>query len=173
LDRHRLEFHLRQFVDVMSPTLLLVSNPVALRRAVETGGASLAEGMRNLLHDLNEGQLSMVDAAAFAPGRNLAMTPGKVVYRNKLIELIQYTPTTPTVHQVPLLIVPHWINKYYILDMQPKNSLVRFLVSQGFTVFIMSWKNPDSSMDGTTIEDYMELGPLAASDVVREITGSE
>jgi len=95
------------------------------------------------------------------------------VYRNKLIELIQYTPTTPTVHQVPLLIVPHWINKYYILDMQPKNSLVRFLVSQGFTVFIMSWKNPDSSMDGTTIEDYMELGPLAASDVVREITGSE
>src|SRR5208337_2309303 len=173
LDRHRLEFHLRQFVDATSPTLLLVSNPVALRRAVETGGASLAEGIRNLMRDLEEGRLSMVDAAAFAPGRNLALSPGKVVYRNKLIELIQYEPKGPTVHRVPLLILPPWINKYYILDMQPKNSMVRYLVEQGFTVFVVSWKNPDSSMDGTTIEDYMDLGPLEASEVVREITGSE
>ncbi|HEY0425794.1 MAG TPA: alpha/beta fold hydrolase, partial [Rhodopila sp.] len=171
-ERQRLNFHLRQFVDAMSPSLLLLSNPEALRRAIETGGASLADGVRNLLHDLKEGRLSMVDATAFAPGRNLAMTPGKVVHRNKLIELIQYTPTTDTVHKVPLLILPPWINKYYILDMQPKNSMVRFLVEQGFTVFVVSWKNPDSSMDGTTIEDYMDLGPLEASDVIREITGS-
>jgi polyhydroxyalkanoate synthase len=171
-EQQRLNFHLRQFVDAMSPSLLLLSNPEALRRAMETGGASLADGARNLLHDLKEGKLSMVDLTAFAPGRNLALTPGKVVYRNALIELIQYAPTTETVHQVPLLILPPWINKYYIMDMQPKNSLVRYLVEQGFTVFMVSWKNPDASMDGTSIEDYMDLGPLAASDVVREITGS-
>ena len=171
-ERQRLDFHLRQFVDAMSPTLLLVSNPVALRRVVETGGASLAAGMRNLMHDLKEGRLSMVDAEAFAPGRNLALSPGKVVYRNKLIELIQYEPKSETVHRVPLLILPPWINKYYLLDLQPKNSMVRHLVEQGFTVFMVSWRNPDASMEGTTIEDYVDLGPLAASDVVREITGS-
>ena len=172
-ERQRLNFHLRQFVDAMSPSLLLVSNPAALRRAMETGGASLADGARNLLNDLKEGRLSIVDLTAFAPGRNLALTPGKVVHRNRLIELIQYAPTTETVHETPLLIVPHWINKYYILDMQPKNSMVRYLVEQGFTVFIISWKNPDESMAGLTIEDYMDLGPLEASEVVREITGGD
>ena len=171
-ERQRLNFHLRQFVDAMSPTLLLVSNPAALRRAMETGGASLADGAQNLLSDLKEGRLCMVDPTAFAPGRNLALTPGKVVHRNRLIELIQYEPTTETVHAAPLLIMPPWINKYYILDMQPKNSMVRHLVEQGFTVFIVSWKNPDASMDDITFEDYMDLGPLAASDVVRDITGS-
>ena len=110
---------------------------------------------------------------AFAPGRNLALTPGKVVHRNRLIELIQYAPTTEAVHETPLLIVPHWINKYDILDMQPKNSMMRYLVEQGFTVFIISWKNPDESMAALTIEDYMDLGPLEASEVVREITGSD
>jgi len=171
-ERQRLEFHLRQFVDAMSPTLLLASNPMALRRAIETGGTSLADGVRNLLHDLKQGQLSMVDTTAFAPGRNLALTPGKVVFRNKLIELIQYAPSTETVHKTPLMIIPPWINKYYIMDMQPKNSMVRFLVEQGFTVFMLSWRNPDSSMEDTTIEDYVDLGLLAASDVVRDITGS-
>jgi polyhydroxyalkanoate synthase len=172
-ERLRLNFHLRQFVDAMSPTLLLVSNPDALRRALETGGASIADGARNLLSDLKEGRLSIVDLTAFAPGRNLALTPGKVIHRNRLIELIQYSPTTQTVRETPLLIVPHWINKYYILDMQPKNSMVRYLVEQGFTVFIISWKNPDETMAETTIEDYMDLGPLAASDIVREITGCD
>ena len=171
-ERQRLNFHLHQFVDAMSPTLLLASNPVALRRAVETGGASLADGVRNLLRDIEQGKLTMVDATAFAPGRNLALTPGKVVLRNKLIELVQYTPTTETVYQVPLMIIPPWINKYYIMDMQPKNSLVRFLVGQGFTVFMLSWRNPDSSMEDNTIEDYMDLGPLAANDAIHEITGS-
>ncbi|MEA2790482.1 MAG: poly[(R)-3-hydroxyalkanoate] polymerase subunit PhaC [Acetobacteraceae bacterium] len=171
-ERQRIEFHLRQFIDAMSPTLLLISNPVAFRRAMETGGASLTDGLRNLLSDMKEGRLSMVDATAFAPGRNLAMTPGKVVHRNKLIELIQYSPTTDTVHATPLLILPPWINKYYIMDMQPKNSLVGFLVSQGFTVFMVSWKNPDASMEDITIDDYMDLGPIEASDVIRDITGS-
>ncbi len=172
-EQQRINFHLRQFVDAMSPSLMLFSNPVALRRAVETGGASVADGMRNLMGDLQAGKLSMVDATAFAPGRNLALTPGKVVLRNKLIELIQYSPTTPDVHATPLLILPPWINKFYILDMQPKNSMVRYLVEQGFTVFVVSWKNPDASMEGTTIEDYMHLGPLAASDAIRDITGSK
>jgi polyhydroxyalkanoate synthase len=171
-EQRRINFHLRQFVDAMSPSLMLFSNPVALRRAIETGGGSLADGMRNLLDDLKLGKLSMVDATAFAPGRNLALTPGKVVHRNKLIELIQYAPTTAQVRATPLLLLPPWINKYYILDLQPKNSLIGYLVAQGFTVFVVSWKNPDASMEDTTIEDYMHLGPLEASEVVREITGS-
>jgi len=171
-EQHRLDFHLRQFVNAASPSLMLFTNPVALRRAMESGGASLADGMRNLQHDLREGKLSMSDATAFAPGRNLAVTPGKVVFRNELIELIQYTPTTPDVHATPLLILPPWVNKYYILDMQPKNSMVKHLVGQGFTVFLVSWKNPGSAMQAVTIADYMHLGPLAASDAIREITGS-
>jgi polyhydroxyalkanoate synthase subunit PhaC len=171
-ERRRIAFHLRQFVDATSPALLLMSNPVALRKAIETGGASVAAGARNLLADLSAGRLSMVDADAYAPGRNLALTPGKVVHRNRLIELIQYAPTTKTVHATPLLIVPPWINKYYVLDLQPRNSMVRYLVEQGFTAFVISWKNPDASMDGIGIEDYMDLGPLEASDVAREITGS-
>jgi polyhydroxyalkanoate synthase len=171
-EQQRINFHLRQFVDAMSPTLMLLSNPAALRKAVETGGTSIAAGAANLIADLQAGRLSMVDTEAFAPGRNLALTPGKVVHRNQLIELIQYAPTTKKVHKTPLLIMPPWINKYYILDMQPKNSLVRYLVEQGFSVFLISWKNPDASMDEIGIEDYMDLGPLEASDVVREITGS-
>jgi len=171
-EQQRINFHLRQFVDAMSPTLMLLSNPVAFQRAIETGGTSIAAGAANLIADLQAGRLSMVDMEAFAPGRNLALTPGQVVHRNRLIELIQYAPTTEKVHKTPLLIIPPWINKYYILDMQPKNSLVRYLVEQGFTVFLISWKNPDASMDEIGIEDYMDLGPLEASDVVREITGS-
>ena len=132
----------------------------------------MADGLRNLLADLREGRLSMTDTEAFAPGKNLAITPGKVVYRNRLIELIQYAPLTTQTYAVPLLFIPPWINKFYILDLQPKNSLVRFLVEQGFSVFMISWKNPDASMEGITFEDYMTDGPLAASDVVREITGA-
>src|SRR3954453_19833672 len=171
-EQQRINFHLRQFVDAMSPTLLLMSTPAALQKAIETGGAGVVTGARNLMADLNAGRLTMVDATAFAPGRNLALTPGKVVHRNRLIELIQYSPSTEQVHKTPLLILPPWINKYYILDMQPKNSMIRYLVGQGFTVFVVSWKNPDASMDDIDIEDYMDLGALEASDVAREITGS-
>src|SRR5204862_2506972 len=118
------------------------------------------------------GKLKMTDTDAFAPGRNLALTPGQVIYRNKLIELIQYAPTTEHVYKVPLLFIPPWINKYYILDMQPRNSLIKFLVDAGFTVFVISWKNPDAGMDNTTFDDYLELGPLSALSVVKDITAS-
>ena len=171
-ERERLRFHLEQFVNATSPTLLLLANPAALRRAMETGGASIADGVRNLLHDVEEGRLTMVDPDAFAPGRNLAVTPGKVVFRNRLIELIQYTPRTEQVFEVPLLFIPPWINKYYILDMQPKNSFIGYMVEQGFTVFVISWKNPDASMEEITFEDYMRDGPLAAAAVIEDITGS-
>jgi polyhydroxyalkanoate synthase len=172
-ERLRLMFHVRQLVDATSPTLFLPTNPAALRKALETGGASVADGLRHLFADLRQGRLSMTDTEAFAPGKNLALTPGKVVYRNRLIEVIQYAPLTEQTYAVPLLFVPPWINKFYILDLQPKNSLVRFLLEQGFSVFMISWKNPDASMEGIAFEDYMTDGPLAASDVVREITGAE
>lgn len=169
----KLKFHLKQFVDAMAPVNFLLTNPEALRRIAETGGTSIADGTRNLLEDLREGRLSMTDYTAFEPGENLAITPGKVVHRNELIELIQYEPQTEQVYEVPLLFIPNWINKYYILDMRPENSMVRHMVEQGFTVFVVSWKNPDASMEDIGFEDYMRLGPLEAADVAREITGSD
>jgi polyhydroxyalkanoate synthase len=172
-EQRRLKFHLKQFVDAMAPVNYLLTNPAALKRAFETGGASLAEGARNLLADLQEGRMSMTDANAFQPGENLAITPGKVVYRNELIELIQYEPTTDQVHETPVMFIPPWINKYYILDLQPKNSFVKYLADEGYTVFMISWKNPDASMEDTEFDDYMTKGPLAAAEVVRDITGSE
>jgi polyhydroxyalkanoate synthase len=172
-EQRRLKFHLRQFVDAMAPVNYLLTNPVALKRAFETGGASLAEGARNLLSDLQEGRISMTDANAFKPGKNLAITPGKVVYRNELIELIQYEPQTEQVYETPVMFIPPWINKYYILDLQPKNSFVKYLTEQGFTVFMISWKNPDASLEDIKFEDYMTKGPLAAAEVVRDITGSD
>jgi polyhydroxyalkanoate synthase len=171
-ERRKLTFHLRQLIDVLSPTNFLATNPAAARRAMETGGASLADGFRNLLGDLSTERLSMTDFAAFKPGRNLAMTPGKVVYRNRLIELIQYAPRAPRSFAVPLVFVPPWINKFYILDLQPQNSFVRYLLEQGFPVFMISWKNPDAGMENITFAEYMSEGPLAASEVVRQITGS-
>ncbi len=172
-EQRRLRFHLKQFVDAMAPVNFLLTNPAAMRRVMETGGTSLAEGTRNLLSDLQEGRLSLTDTAAFEFGENIAVTPGKVVYRNKLIELIQYEPQTEQVHEVPILFIPPWINKYYILDLRPGNSMVEYLVQQGFTVFMISWKNPDASMEDIGFEDYMTLGPLAAVDVIKDITGSE
>ena len=171
-ERHRLMFHVQQLIDATSPTLFLPTNPAALRKALETGGGSVADGLRNLFADLREGRMTMTDIEAFAPGKNLAITQGKVVYRNRLIELIQYAPLTTQTYAVPLLFIPPWINKFYILDLQPKNSLVRFLVEHGFSVFMISWKNPDASMQGIAFEDYMTDGPLTASDAVREIMGA-
>src|SRR5215211_6358289 len=173
VEGRRLKFHLKQFVDAMAPVNFLLTNPAALKRIVETGGTSLAEGTRNLLADLKEGRVSMTDANAFKPGENLATTPGQVVFRNELIELIQYAPQTTQVYEVPLLFIPPWINKYYILDLRPENSFVKYLLEQGFQVFMISWKNPDASMEDLEFEDYMTEGPLAAAEVVKEITGSE
>src|SRR5215203_5491446 len=172
-EQRRLKFHLKQFVDAMAPVNFLLTNPAALRRIAQTGGTSLAEGTRNLLADLEEGRLSMTDTTAFKLGENIAVTPGKVVYRNDLIELIQYEPMTEQVYETPIVFFPPWINRYYILDLTAEKSMVRYLVEQGFTVFMVSWKNPDASMKETKFEDYMTEGPLAAAEVVREITGSE
>ncbi len=170
--RRKRAFHLRQLIDALSPTNVLATNPAACRRAIETGGASLADGFRNLFADLGNERLSMTDDEAFAPGRNLATTPGKIVYRNRLIELIQYAPRTPRTFAVPLLFVPPWINKFYILDLQPRNSFVRYLLDEGFAVFMISWKNPDAAMEDIAFAEYMSEGPLAASEAVRQITGA-
>src|SRR5215208_5225267 len=172
-EQRSLKFHLKLFVDAIAPVNSFLTNPTAIKRAMETGGMSLADGARNLASDLEKGRLSMVDCEAFEVGENLATTPGKVVYRNELIELIQYEPQTERVHEVPILFIPPWINKYYILDLSEKNSLVKYLVEHGFTVFMISWKNPDSSMDETKFKDYMALGPLKAVEVITEITGAD
>jgi polyhydroxyalkanoate synthase subunit PhaC len=163
--QRKLVFYLHQFLDAISPTNVLFTNPQVLQEIVQSGGKSLVSGM-------DAGQMKMTDTDAFAPGRNLALTPGQVVYRNRLVELIQYTPTTRKVYAIPLLFIPPWINKYYILDMQPQSSLIKFLVDKGFTVFVISWKNPDASMEEISFEDYLTLGPLSALDVMKEITGS-
>jgi polyhydroxyalkanoate synthase subunit PhaC len=170
--QHKLVFYIRQFLDAISPTNYTFTNPQVIHEVIQTGGQNLASGLEHLLRDLQTGEMKMTNTDAFAPGRNLAITPGQVIYRNKLIELIQYSPSTKTVFVTPLLFVPPWINKYYILDMQPHNSLIKFLVDHGYTVFVISWKNPDSSMADFTFEDYMTLGPLSALDVVKMITGS-
>jgi polyhydroxyalkanoate synthase len=151
---------------------MLFTNPQVIHETIQSGGQNLVRGMEHFMRDMQVGQLKMTDTDAFAPGRNLAVTPGQVIYRNKLIELIQYAPSTELVYAIPLLIIPPWINKYYVLDMQPHNSLVKFLVEQGYTVFVVSWKNPDASMEETTFEDYLTLGVLAALEVVKEICGS-
>ena len=175
LDVHqqrKLIFYLRQFLDAISPTNLLFTNPQVIHETIQSGGQNLVRGMEYLLRDLQAGGLKMTDTDAFAPGHNLAITPGQVIYRNKLIELIQYEPATKKVCAIPLLFIPPWINKYYILDLQPQNSFVKFLVKQGYTVFVVSWKNPDASMEEISFEDYLNLGLLAALEVVKEVIGS-
>lgn len=170
--KRKMVFYLRQFLDAISPTNFAFTNPQVIHETIQSGGKNLVTGMQNLKRDIEAGQIKMTNTDAFEPGRNLALTPGKVVYRNSLIELIQYSPTTEKVHSVPLLFMPPWINKFYILDMTPKNSLIKFLVDKGYSVFVISWKNPDASMENTSFEDYMSLGPLSAFKAIKDITGS-
>ncbi len=170
--QNKLLFYLRQFLDAISPTNTLFTNPQVIHETIQSGGQNLVKGMEHLMRDIKDGQIKMTDTDAFQPGRNLALTPGQVVYRNRLIELIQYAPATEQVYAIPLLFIPPWINKYYILDMQPKNSLIKYLVDAGFTVFVISWKNPDASMEEIGFDDYLSLGPLAAFEVIKDITGS-
>lgn len=170
--QHKVIFYVRQFLDAISPSNYLFTNPQVIHETIQSGGQNLVTGMEHLMRDVRNGQVKMTDTDAFAPGRNLALTPGQVVYRNTLIELIQYKPATETVSAVPLLFIPPWINKYYILDMQPQNSLIKFLVDNGLTVFVISWKNPDASMNKLTFDDYLTMGPLNALEAVSEITGS-
>ena len=174
-DAAKLAFYSRQFVDALAPTNFLATNPTALREAAETKGESLLRGLRNVLDDLerNEGRFApkMSDEGHFTLGETIATTEGKIVFQNDLMQLIQYAPGTETVYRRPLLIVPPWINKYYVLDLRPKNSFVRWAVSKGYTVFMISWVNPDERLAEKTFEDYMLEGPLAALDAIAEATG--
>ena len=160
--------------DALAPTNFLVTNPAALKKAFETGGASVLAGARNFVDDLahNGGRPRQVDAAAFELGRNLAATPGKVVFRNDLMELIQYTPQTKRVRAVPLLTSPPWINKYYVMDLAPGRSFIEWAVAHRRTVFAISYRNPDASMAGVSLDDYLIHGPRTALDVIGDITGS-
>lgn len=171
----KVDFYTRQFVDAMAPSNFAVTNPEVLRATIESGGENLLKGLSHLLEDLERGKgrlsIKMTDLEAFKVGENIAVTPGKVVFQNDLMQLIQYTPTTETVAKRPLLIIPPWINKYYILDLREKNSFIKWAVGQGQTVFVVSWVNPDEKLANKTFDDYMVEGPLAALDAIEKATG--
>ncbi|MDP9195383.1 MAG: class I poly(R)-hydroxyalkanoic acid synthase [Pseudomonadota bacterium] len=170
-------FYTRQFMDALSPSNFIMTNPEVLRATLESGGENLVLGLRNLLKDLERGKgrlsISRVDEKAFRLGENIAVTPGKVIWRNDLMELIQYAPATETVMQRPLLVIPPWINKYYILDMRPENSFIKCMVEQGITVFVISWVNPDRHLAKKTFDDYLTEGALEAMDRALQVTGEK
>jgi len=170
--RQKMLFNTRQFVDAMSPSNFAMLNPEVMKAAADSDGETLMRGLEHMLDDLSAGKLTMVDTGAFEVGRNIAATPGKVVFENRLFQLIQYTPTTGTVYETPLLIFPPWINKFYILDLTPKKSFIRWAVGQGLTVFVVSWRNPGSEFAGATIDTYVEEGFLTALDRVLSATGA-
>ncbi|MGB0748382.1 MAG: PHA/PHB synthase family protein [Magnetospiraceae bacterium] len=171
-NRHKVEFYTRQFADMMAPSNFVMTNPEVLRATFESGGENLLRGLKNLLADMEKGRgISMTDRTAFEVGRNVASSPGKVVFRNELMELVQYSPSTKKVAPTPLLIVPPWINKFYILDLRPENSFIKWAVDQGHTVFIISWVNPDEKLAHMNFADYMLKGPLAAVGAIEEATG--
>jgi len=170
--RQRLRFFARQYVDMMAPTNFAATNPDAIRTALESSGETLARGVRNLIGDVERGRISQTDEAAFEVGRNLAATPGSVVYENDVMQLIQYTPATARVRKRPLLIVPPCINKYYVLDLSPENSFVRYAVEQGNTVFMVSWRNPKAEHGHLTWDDYLERGVLQAMTSALDVTRS-
>ena len=176
-ERRRLQYFTQQITDMMAPTNFFATNPDALMKAIETEGESLVRGLENLVRDVeaNRGELlvTLADKDAFKVGENLATTPGAVVYRNRMFELIQYTPTTETVHAVPVVIFPPWINKFYVMDLKPANSLIKWIVDQGFTLFVVSWVNPDATYSDVGMDDYVQDGYLEAIRVAREITGQD
>src|SRR6202049_5181799 len=169
----QLRFYARQCIDAMSPSNFPATNPEVIRKAIETRSASLTDGMRNLIDDLRKGRITRVDEAAFEVGRNLAVTPGSVVFENELIQLIQYAPQTSDVEKTPLLIVPPCINKYYLLDLGVGNALVEYAVAQGHQVFLISWRSAVSEMGHLTWDDFLEIGPLRAIEVVLDVAGVE
>jgi len=173
-ETRKLDFFAQQWIDSIAPTNFPLTNPTVLEELQKTKGQNLLDGMKNFADDLQAGRSArMVEKEAFELGKNIAVTPGKVVARNKLAELIQYCPSTENVKSAPVMIVPPWINKYYILDLSEKNSFVSWLVGQGYTVFVISWMNPDESYRDVEYDDYLELGPLWAAEVIQSITGSE
>ena len=171
----KVDFYTRQYIDAVAPTNFAMSNPEVLRRTVETGGENLLTGLSNLLDDLERGKgklrVKMTDLDRFKLGENVAVTPGKVIFQNDLMQLLQYTPSTDTVFKRPLLLIPPWINKYYILDLRPKNSFIKWAVEQGHTVFVISWVNPDEKLAHKDFENYMFEGPMAALDAIEQATG--
>jgi polyhydroxyalkanoate synthase len=176
-EKKRVDYFTRQIVDMLSPANFLATNPEALERAVATDGESLVQGLENLVRDIeaHDGDLlvTLADRDAFRVGGNIGTSPGAVVFRNRMFELIQYAPATEKVHQTPLLIFPPWINKFYILDLKPQNSLIRWIVEQGYTLFVVSWVNPDASYRDTGMDDYIRDGYLRAMAEVRRITGEK
>ena len=173
----KIDFYTRQFVDAIAPTNFVATNPEVLRATVDSGGENLVNGLKHLLEDLERGKgrlmIKMTDLDSFKVGKNIAVSPGKVVFRNDLIELIQYAPATAKVHKTPLLIVPPWINKFYILDLRPTNSFVKWAVEQGHTVFMVSWVNPDERLAEKSFDNYLLEGPLAALDAIEQATGEK
>ncbi|MFO1089680.1 MAG: class I poly(R)-hydroxyalkanoic acid synthase [Hyphomicrobiales bacterium] len=173
--KHKARFYVEQVANALAPSNFALTNPEVLKLTLATNGENLVEGLENLLRDFSEGggelKIRQTDFSAFAVGKNLALTPGKVVYQNDIIQLIQYTPTTAEVYRTPLVIFPPWINKFYILDLNPKKSFIRWAVEQGLTVFVVSWVNPDEALARKTFADYMQEGILAALSAVEQATG--
>ncbi|WP_425078501.1 PHA/PHB synthase family protein [Ruegeria denitrificans] len=172
-DKRRLQYFSQQIIDMMAPTNFLATNPDALQKAVETEGQSLIKGLENLVSDLeaNDGELvvKLADENAFEVGGNLATTPGEVVFRNRMMELIQYKPVTETVYETPIVLFPPWINKFYILDLKAQNSMIKWITEQGYTLFVVSWVNPDESYAETGMEDYIQDGFLTAIETAKKI----
>jgi polyhydroxyalkanoate synthase len=173
--RHKAQFYTRQFMSALSPTNFVTTNPVVMETTIEKRGENLINGLRNLVADLRRGDgrltLRMADTEAFKFGENIASSPGKVIFQNELMQLIQYAPTTASVQRRPLLIVPPWINKFYILDLKPKNSFIKWCVDQGHTVFVISWVNPGAELAAKSFSDYLLEGPLAAIGAIERATG--
>jgi polyhydroxyalkanoate synthase len=173
--KQKIDFYFRQVSSAMSPSNFPMTNPEVVRETLHTNARNLVQGMTHFVEDMEKSgdllKISQTDVGAFEVGRNLAVTPGKVVFQNEILQLIQYTPTTDKVREVPLLVVPPWINKFYILDLTPPKSFIKYAVDQGFTVFVISWVNPGSNLSHKSFEDYMKEGVLAAADAVRRETG--
>ncbi len=171
--KQKMRFFAKQYIDAMSPTNFLATNPEVLKLAMESNGESLVAGLKNLMEDIEKGRISMTDESQFAVGKNIATTPGAVVFENELIQLIQYAPTTKTVRELPILLVPPCINKFYIMDLEPENSLVRYALDQGNTVFLVSWRNAKEAQQNLGWDDYLEQGVLKAIEVTQNIGKSE
>jgi polyhydroxyalkanoate synthase len=173
----KVKFFTKQYIDALSPSNFVLTNPQVLKATIDSGGKNLLDGLNNMLQDVDRGKgqlaIRMTDNKAFTMGENVATTPGKVVFQTDLMQLIQYEPSTPDVYQTPLLIVPPWINKYYILDLRKSNSFIKWAVDQGITVFVISWVNPDERLAAKTFDDYMTQGPLAALDAIEKATGEK
>jgi polyhydroxyalkanoate synthase len=174
-DALKVRFHTQQLADALSPSNFLLTNPEVIKETVESGGQNLVRGMQNLQRDLDAGKgnlrITMADNTAYQVGKNIATAPGKVIFQNDILQLIQYEPTTSMVYERPLLILPPWINKYYILDLQPDNSFIRYAVDRGYTVFVVSWANPDENLSEKTMDDYLREGILQPLDAIERATG--